>query len=42
MGATNLPPGSKALGCKWMFGKKLRTDCSIEKFKANLVAQGYK
>ena len=34
---TDLPPGCKSIGCKWVFRKKLRTDGSIEKFKARLV-----
>jgi len=39
---TNLPLGFKSRGCECIFRKKLRTDGSIEKFKARLVAQGYK
>ena len=31
----------KAIGCKWVFKKKLRVDESIDKFKARLVAKGY-
>ncbi|XP_028215107.1 uncharacterized protein LOC114397201 [Glycine soja] len=38
---TDLPPGCKSIGCKWVFRKKLRTDGSIEKFKARLVVIGY-
>ena len=34
---TDLPPSSKALGCKWIFRKKLRLDGLIEKFKARLL-----
>ena len=36
------PPGYKSIGCKWVFRKKLRTNGSIEKFKARLVVIGYK
>ena len=39
---TDLPPGCKSIGCKWVFRKKLRTDGSIEKFKARLVVIGCK
>ena len=38
---TNLPPGCKTIGCKWIFKKKLRPDGSIDKFKARLVAKGF-
>ncbi|KAL0311523.1 UNVERIFIED_CONTAM: hypothetical protein Sangu_2447000 [Sesamum angustifolium] len=29
----DLPPGCKALGCKWIFKKKMKVDGTIEKFK---------
>jgi hypothetical protein len=35
------PVGYKPVGCKWVFKNKLRTDGTIEKYKANLVAKGY-
>ena len=38
---TELPYGSKPVGCKWVFKKKLRPDGTIEKYKARLVAKGY-
>lgn len=38
----DLPPGSKTIGCKWVFKRKLRTDGTIEKHKARLVAKGYR
>ena len=38
---TDLPLGTKVLGCKWIFKKKLKTDGTIERFKARLVVQGY-
>ena len=38
----DLPPGSKALRCKWIFKRKMKTDGSIDKYKARLVAKGYK
>ena len=36
-----LPPGSKAIGCKWVSKKKLKLDGSIDKYKARLVAKGF-
>jgi len=39
---TDLPPGIKTIGSKWIFRKKLRPDGTIDKFKAHLVAKGYK
>ena len=38
---TNLPPGFKPIGCKWIFKRKYYPDGSIEKYKARLVAKGY-
>ncbi|GJS65834.1 zinc finger, CCHC-type containing protein [Tanacetum coccineum] len=39
---SNLPPGCKPLGCKWIFKIKLKIDGTIEKFKARLVIQGFR
>ncbi|KAL0299951.1 UNVERIFIED_CONTAM: putative mitochondrial protein [Sesamum angustifolium] len=39
---TDLPSGSKAIGCKWVFRRKYNTDGSIQTFKARLVAKGFK
>ena len=36
-----LPSNRKAIGCKWVFKKKIGSDGSIERYKAQLVAQGY-
>jgi len=33
--------GEKAIGCRWVFKKKLNKDGSINKYKARLVAKGY-
>ena len=38
----DLPPGSKPLGYKWIFKKKMKADESIDKYKARLVIKGYK
>ena len=38
----DLPPTSKHIGCKWIFYKKMKIDRIIDKFKARLVAQGFK
>jgi hypothetical protein len=38
---TDRPVGCKPVGCKWVFKKKLRTDGTIEKYNARLVAKGY-
>jgi hypothetical protein len=35
------PYGCKPMGCKWVFKKKLRSDGTINKYKASLVANGY-
>ncbi|GKA67030.1 zinc finger, CCHC-type containing protein [Tanacetum coccineum] len=39
---TDLPPGCKPIGCKWIFKRKLKVDETIEKFKARLVIQGFR
>ena len=38
----DLPPGSKPLGYKWIFKKKMKADGSIDKYKDILVIKGYK
>ena len=38
----DLPSGSKPLGYKWIFKKKMKADGSIDKYKARLVIKGYK
>ncbi|GAA0183974.1 transmembrane signal receptor [Lithospermum erythrorhizon] len=36
------PPSHNLIGCKWIFKTKLHLDGSIERYKARLVAQGFK
>ena len=36
-----LPKGSKAINFKWIFKKKLKTDGSVERYKARLVIKGF-
>ncbi|GJR04813.1 zinc finger, CCHC-type containing protein, partial [Tanacetum coccineum] len=38
---SDLPPGSKAIGCRWVFRIKYHTDGSVQTFKARLVIQGF-
>ncbi|XP_073271461.1 uncharacterized mitochondrial protein AtMg00820-like [Primulina huaijiensis] len=37
----NLPSGSKSLGCKWVFKRKMKSDGTIDKYKVRLVIKGY-
>ncbi|GKC06510.1 zinc finger, CCHC-type containing protein [Tanacetum coccineum] len=39
---SDLPPGCKPLGCKWIFKWKMKVDGTIDKFKARLVIQGFR
>ncbi|CAD7012038.1 unnamed protein product [Ceratitis capitata] len=36
----DLPPGQKAIGCKWVFNVKQTADGGVERFKSRLVAKG--
>ena len=38
---TYLPPKCKHLGCEWIFKKQLKVDGFVERYKAQLVAQGF-
>ena len=38
----DLPHGEKTISCKWIFKRKLKKDGSIEKYKARLVAEGFR
>lgn len=37
-----LPPGAKTIPCRWVFALKLAPDGSIIRYKARLVAQGFR
>ncbi|GJT03085.1 zinc finger, CCHC-type containing protein, partial [Tanacetum coccineum] len=39
---SDLPPGCKPLGCKWIFKRNMKFDGTIDKFKARLVIQGFR
>ena len=36
------PQGSKRLGYKWIFKRKMKAEGSIDKYKARLVVKGYR
>lgn len=38
---TSLPPGKKAVGCKWIYKVKYKSDGTLERYKGRLVAQGF-
>jgi Reverse transcriptase (RNA-dependent DNA polymerase) len=37
----SLPPGKKAVGCKWVFTVKQNLEGRVERYKARFVAKGY-
>ncbi|GJY77195.1 zinc finger, CCHC-type containing protein [Tanacetum coccineum] len=39
---TDLLPGCRPIGCKWIFKRKVKVDRTVEKFKARLVIQDFK
>ena len=38
---TPLPPGKQAISCRWVYKIKCKSDGSLERYKAQLVAKGY-
>ncbi|GAU49932.1 hypothetical protein TSUD_408340 [Trifolium subterraneum] len=38
----DFPPGCKPIGCKWILKKKLKPDGTVEKYKARLLAKGFR
>jgi len=39
---TKLPEGSKPIGVKWVFKKKMNAQDEIERYKARFIVKGYK
>ncbi|XP_033511578.1 uncharacterized mitochondrial protein AtMg00820-like [Nicotiana tomentosiformis] len=39
---SDLPKGHKTIGVKWVFKTKLKEDGEVDKYKARLLAKGYK
>ena len=37
----DLPPGKSAIGCKWIYKIKTRSDRTVDRYKARLVARGF-
>ena len=38
---STLPLGKKAIGCKWIFNVKYKSDGCLDKYKACLIAKVY-
>jgi hypothetical protein len=41
LGSSELPPGKKPVGCKWIFTVKHKVDGSIERLKVGLVTKEF-
>ena len=37
----DLPSGKSAIGCKWVYKIKTRSDGTVDRYKAHLVAMGF-
>ena len=37
----DIPPGKSAIGCKWIYKIKTRSDGTVDRYKARLVARGF-
>jgi len=38
---SSLPPDKTAIGCRWIYKIKYKSDGSIDKYKARLISKGY-
>jgi hypothetical protein len=37
----DLPPGKSVVGCKWVYKIKTCSNCTVDRYKARLVARGF-